>query len=111
MKQPATDNISQIIAEAQYKISNGKAIIKAKRHPQNSIGHKPVRRIKKTIKNGKIKLVRELVDKKDGINKIKRDIINIKVRNDINPADGAHSVIADTKKKISDEIRDLEGFN
>lgn len=77
------------------------------------------------VNNGKVKLHRKKMKTKaseyaspevaeiinDVVSTKKRDNINKEVRNDINPAKGAHSPVADTKKKISDEIRKLGEFN
>ena len=96
MKQPATDHISGSIARIEIKVKNGKP---------------KIHRIKaKTLMtSGVSKEAQQAID--DNIKKVKRDKTNLNVRNDINPAKGAHNVIADTKKKISDEIKkDTENF-
>ena len=96
MKQPATDHISGSISKIEFKVKNGKPKI-----------HRV--KTKTLMTSDTSKDVKQAVN--DNIKKVKRNLVNAEVRNDINPADGAHSVVADTKKKISDEIRDLEGFN
>ena len=77
------------------------------------------------VNNGKVKLHRKKMKTKaseyaspevaeiinDVVSTKKRDNINKEVRNDINPATGAHNPVSDTKKKISDEVRKLADFN
>ena len=82
-------------------------------------------KIELRVKNGRLKPLRvkakteatenepEDVSKtlNDTVSPVKRKIINRKVRADHNPLKGAHNPVADTKKRISDEIRkDLENF-
>lgn len=95
-KQPASDHISGSVIKSEIKVNNGKLKIK---------------RVK-----AKSELTKNLSDEaakvaNDVVNPVKRDVVNKEVRNDINPAKGAHSPVADTKKKISDEIRKLGEFN
>ena len=84
-----------------------------------------IEKVEFIVKNGKVKPHRKKMKTKasefaspevaeimnDVVSTQKRDGINKEVRNDINPAKGAHSPVADTKKKISDEIRKLGEFN
>ena len=87
------NNIQGAISKAEFKIKNGKLKIK------------------------KVKLKSDVADKIDELSaKVMNDTvpvqvrkkINKEVRDDINPAKGAHNIVADTKAKISKEIgRDL----
>lgn len=88
-----SDNIQGSISRIEFKIKNGK------------------------LKTKKVKLKSDVAEKVDKeVAKIMNDTvpmqvrkkINKEVRNDINPAEGAHNIVADTKAKISKEVgRDL----
>ena len=95
-KQPATDHIAGSISRIEMKVKNGKL--------------KPLRVKSKTVAiENTPKEVKSALN--DTVNSVKRKIINKKVRADYNPLKGAHNIIADTKKKISDEIKkDMENF-
>ena len=87
------DNIQGAIAKAEFKIKNGKLKIK------------------------KVKLKSDVADNIDKLSaKVMNDTvpvevrkkINKEVRKDINPAKGAHNIVADTKAEISKEVgRDM----
>ena len=96
MKQPATDHISGAISRIELKVKNGKV--------------KPLRVKSKTIAlRGSADDVQKTLN--DTVNPVKRNLINRKVRADYNPFKGAHNVVADVKKEISDNVRkDLENF-
>ena len=96
MKQPATDHISGAISRIELKVKNGKV--------------KPLRVKSKTIAlRGSADDVQKTLN--DTVNPVKRKLINRKVRADYNPLKGAHNVVADVKKEISDNVRkDLENF-
>ena len=83
------DNITGAISKAEFKIKNGKLKIK------------------------KVKLKSDVADNIDKITaKVMNDTvpvevrkkINKKVREDINPAKGAHNPVSDMKAKISKEV-------
>ena len=95
-KQPAADHISGSINKSEIKVKNGKLKIK---------------RVKtKTVAaEGSSEEAKRAIN--DVVPALKREIINKKVRNDINPAKGAHNPVSDTKKEVSDEIRKLGNFN
>lgn len=94
-KQPATDHISGSIEKIEFKVKNGTV--------------KPFRKkIKTKMTQGVSDGTAELVN--DMVGPVKRDSINKKVRGDYNPAAGAHNIVADTKKKISDQVKDDLGL-
>lgn len=90
MKQPATDHISGSISKIEYIVKNGKPKFHRTKIRTKLASHSPMD-------------VQQAVN--DTVKKVKRDRINKKVRMK------AHSILADTKKKISDEIRSLGNFN
>lgn len=94
MKQPATDHISGAISRIEIKVKNGKPKI-----------HRT--KIKTLMASNSPEDVKHAI--LDNTNSVQRNQINKEVRNDINPADGAHNEVSDTKKKISDERAILRG--
>ena len=94
-KQPATDHISGSIEKIEFKVKNGRV--------------KPLRKkIKTEMTQGVSDDTAKLVN--DMIKPVERKNINRKVRADYNPASGAHNIVADTKKKISDQVKDDLGL-
>ena len=90
MKQPATDHISGAISKIEYVVTNGKPTFHRTKLKTEMVSNSP-------------EDVQQSVN--DVIKKVKRDKINRKVRRT------AHTALADTKKKISDEIKkDMENF-
>ena len=90
MKQPATDHISGSISKMEFIVKNGKPKI-----------HRT--KLKTKMASSSPEDVQQSVN--DVVKKVKRDKINCKVRRT------AHTALADTKKKISDEIKkDMENF-
>lgn len=92
MKQPATDHISGAIAKIEIKVKNGKPKI-----------HRT--KIKTLMASNSPEDVKHAV--LDNINNAERKKVNKEVRNDTNPGDGAHNIVSDTYKEISDEKKAL----
>lgn len=89
-----SDRIEGAISRAEFKIKNGK--LKLKKVKAKSDVAEKIDKLTAKIMN-------------DTVPVQARKKINKEVRNDINPAKGAHNIVADTKAKISKEIgRDLD---
>lgn len=83
------DNITGAISKAEFKIKNGKLKIKKVK-------------LKSDVSNNVDKVVAKVMN--DTVPVEARKKINKEVRDDINPAKGAHNSVADTKAKISKEV-------
>ena len=78
-----------------------------------------INKLTRKVKHGKLKIkkskLKSSVSKKlqeriqhllnDTVNKVKRKKINKKIRKDNNPALGAHNIIADVKRNLSNIVR------
>ena len=88
-------HIQGSIDRTEFKVKNGKLKIKKIK-------------LKSNVSKKLNKRLKELVN--DNINPFKRDTICKNARNDINPANGAHSIVADTQRKISTQMRNDLGL-
>lgn len=87
------DRIEGAISRAEFKIENGKLKLK-KVKAKSDVAKKSSKRVAEIIN--------------DTVPVQARKKINKEVRNDINPAKGAHNPVSDMKAKISKEVgRDL----
>lgn len=83
------DNIQGAISKAEFKIKNGKLKIKKVK-------------LKSDVADNIDKLTANVMN--DTVPVEVRKKINKEVRKDINPAKGAHNIVADTKAKVSKEV-------
>jgi tetrahydromethanopterin S-methyltransferase subunit G len=87
------DNIQGAISKAEFKIKNGRLKIKKVK-------------LKSDVSDNIDKLTAKVMN--DTVPVEVRKKINKEVRKDINPAKGAHNIVADTKAEISKEVgRDM----
>ena len=83
------DNIQGAISKAEFKIKNGKLKIKKVK-------------LKSDVAKNVDKTVASVMT--DTVPVETRKKMNREIRDDINPAKGAHNPVADTKAKISKEV-------
>ena len=85
-----TEHIDGAINKLTRKVKHGKLKIKRSK-------------LKSSVAKNLQERIQHLLN--DTVNKVRRKKINKKVRKDNNPALGAHNIVADVKRKLSQSVR------